>query len=121
MQFQGSPDLIVEVVSPDSQSRDRVTKFREYEAAGVLEYWLPDPTLRTFEAYGLDAGDRYVRLPTTAAGRTYSTVLTGVFFDDAWLRQLHPPEDPLPLIYDMSTERARLLSSPPPPPSDNDR
>ncbi|MCS6802913.1 MAG: Uma2 family endonuclease [Chloroflexota bacterium] len=33
----GPPDLIVEIVLPDSIERDRVTKLREYEAAGVQE------------------------------------------------------------------------------------
>ncbi len=116
MQFNGVPDLIVEVVSPDSQTRDRRTKFVEYQAAGVPEYWLPDPTLRTFEAYAIGADGRYRRLPEID-GKVYSTVLTGVFFRPAWLRVLQAP-DPDPLLAEMSTERARLLSSPPPPASD---
>lgn len=41
--FDGAPDLIVEAVSPSSVTLDRVTKFREYEAAGVREYWIIDP------------------------------------------------------------------------------
>lgn len=41
--FEGAPDLIVEVVSPASVTLDRVTKFREYEQAGVGEYWIIDP------------------------------------------------------------------------------
>ncbi len=116
MQFNGAPDLIVEVVSPDSQTRDRRTKFREYEAAGVPEYWLPDPILRTFEAYRIGPDGRYVQLPEQD-GAVWSAVLTGVFFRPDWLRQLHPPEVD-PLLAEMSGERARLLSSPPPPASD---
>jgi Uma2 family endonuclease len=116
MQFNGVPDLIVEVVSPDSQTRDRQTKFGEYERAGVPEYWLPDPTLRTFEAYVLGPQGRYTRLPERD-GRVCSTALAGVFFRPDWLRQLHPPEVD-PLLAEMSAERQRLLSSPPPPTSD---
>jgi len=36
--------MVVEIVSPDSQSRDRGDKFYEYEEAGVLEYWILDQT-----------------------------------------------------------------------------
>ena len=80
------------------------------------EYWLPDPILRTFEAYALGSDGRYLRLPERRE-MVHSSVLTGLFFRPDWLRQLHPP-DVLPLLAEMSTERARLLSSPPPPPSD---
>ncbi len=51
--IDGAPDLIIEIISPDSQSRDRREKFQEYERAGVREYWLIDPLSRTVEAYGL--------------------------------------------------------------------
>jgi Uma2 family endonuclease len=33
-------DLVVEVVSPESERRDRVIKPEEYAAAGIPEYWL---------------------------------------------------------------------------------
>ena len=117
MQCSGPPNLIVEVISPDSRTRDRRTKFAEYEAAGVPEYWLPDPPLRTFEAYALGADGRYARLPERD-GRVYSSVLTGVYFRPDWVWQLRPP-DAMPLLAEMCAERARLLgSSPPSPPSD---
>lgn len=41
--MDGTPDLIVEVTSPESLARDRGEKYVEYEAAGVREYWLIDP------------------------------------------------------------------------------
>lgn len=43
----GPADLIVEVVSPESERRDHVEKFSEYEQAGVREYWILDPRSRT--------------------------------------------------------------------------
>ncbi|GMU80251.1 MAG: hypothetical protein AMXMBFR47_01220 [Planctomycetota bacterium] len=42
------PDLIVEVVSPDSRSLDTQTKRDDYERAGVREYWLIDPEAERF-------------------------------------------------------------------------
>lgn len=35
-------ELVVEIVSPDSRERDLVEKCREYEAAGIKEYWAID-------------------------------------------------------------------------------
>src|SRR5687768_12120193 len=51
--IDGAPDLAVEIVSPDSQNRDRRDKFLEYQAAGVREYWVIDPMSQTFDAYAL--------------------------------------------------------------------
>jgi len=38
----GPADLVIEIVSESSVERDRQDKFREYEQAGVHEYWLFD-------------------------------------------------------------------------------
>ncbi len=54
--FDGTPDLIVEVLSPESIRRDRITKFTAYEA-GVLEYWIVNPHARIVEVYVLSAGE----------------------------------------------------------------
>src|SRR4051794_15265122 len=52
-QFEGAPDLIVEVVSWESQNRDRREKFMEYQEMGVREYWIVDPVSKTVDAYSL--------------------------------------------------------------------
>ncbi|TWT45984.1 hypothetical protein RAS1_24210 [Phycisphaerae bacterium RAS1] len=39
----GPPDLAVEIVSPDSVTRDYQDKRAAYEGAGVPEYWIIDP------------------------------------------------------------------------------
>ena len=51
--IEGAPDLVVEILSPSTQSRDRGIKFRGYAAAGVTHYWIVDPRQRTLEAYRL--------------------------------------------------------------------
>jgi Uma2 family endonuclease len=81
----GPADLAVEVVSPDSRTRDRVEKFREYAASGVREYWLIDPMLRTAEAYRLGADGRYVPVDLGAPPRLTSQALPGFWIDVAWL------------------------------------
>lgn len=55
--FEGSPALIVEVISPSSIRLDRHTKFDVYERAGVTEYWLADPKTRAVEVYVLSNGE----------------------------------------------------------------
>ena len=47
--IEGVPDLIVEVLSPSNPTHDRNTKFRAYALAGVREYWIVDPEVRTIE------------------------------------------------------------------------
>jgi len=41
--MDGAPDLAVEIVSPDTVSRDYEDKRVRYEQAGVREYWILDP------------------------------------------------------------------------------
>jgi Uma2 family endonuclease len=54
----GAPDLVVEVLSPRTQSRDRGVKMRRYAAAGVPHYWLLNYRRPELEAYRL-RGDHY--------------------------------------------------------------
>lgn len=55
--FAGPPDLIVEVLSPGSIRLDRYVKFQAYEQAGVPEYWIANPHLRSVEVYTLSGGE----------------------------------------------------------------
>lgn len=80
----GPADLAVEVVSPDSTTRDRVTKRREYEEGGVREYWLIDPIDDEARFLSLHEG-RYRPLATEADGRVRSLVLPGFSLRPEWL------------------------------------
>jgi Uma2 family endonuclease len=57
----GSPDLIVEILSPSTARKDHKEKFCCYERAGVKEYWLVDPLANTVTVFKLDADKRYGR------------------------------------------------------------
>ena len=46
---KGAPDLIVEILSPSTQSRDRLIKLELYQRAGVREYWLVSPEEQTVQ------------------------------------------------------------------------
>jgi Uma2 family endonuclease len=47
--IQGSPDLVVEILSPSTQQRDRGIKQNLYARYGVREYWVVDPLNKTVE------------------------------------------------------------------------
>lgn len=57
---KGSPDLVVEIISPSSAKIDRWMKYHLYEKAGVEEYWIVDPLGQTIEVFLLAEGN-YVR------------------------------------------------------------
>jgi Uma2 family endonuclease len=42
----GAPDLLVEILSPSSHSKDTFWKNSKYQKAGVREYWMVDPEKR---------------------------------------------------------------------------
>lgn len=91
--FEGAPDLVVEVVSPGSTTIDRVDKFREYEQAGVAEYWIIDPRPHQQQAdfYVRDADNRFAPAPLDAEGVYTSVVIPGLRLTTAWLWQSQLP------------------------------
>jgi Uma2 family endonuclease len=91
--IEGPPDLVVEVVSPDSVARDYRTKYYEYQAAAVREYWIVDPMWQRLDAYrlradpvaeGKEAGNEYQPLEERE-GLIASTVVPGFYLRRAWL------------------------------------
>jgi Uma2 family endonuclease len=66
----GAPDLVVEVLSPRTRSRDLGSKKRRYAAAGIPHYWILDPRPRTLTAFRLGA-DGYAETGSYAPGDTF--------------------------------------------------
>ncbi|GHV23112.1 hypothetical protein FACS189494_10810 [Spirochaetia bacterium] len=60
----GAPDMVVEILSPSTASKDMVLKFRKYAEAGVREYWIINPDQKTIQVCTLekdgDSAGRYV-------------------------------------------------------------
>ena len=69
---RGAPDLVVEVLSPSTASRDMKQKHRLYQMAGVPQYLLIYPSYRCAELYSLGADGRYAAPEVLDVGDTLS-------------------------------------------------
>lgn len=70
------PDLIVEVISPATEARDRGVKLTDYASHGVAEYWIIDPVAETVELHR-HAGDSYGAARQQSDGMVSSAVIPG--------------------------------------------
>lgn len=104
----GPADLVIEIVSNDSVTRDRRDKLGEYEAAGVPEYWLLDPRQgkKRSTFLRLTEQGRYQEMPIEADGRYHSTALPGFWLRPDWLWQ-DPLPDPALLLAMVATDALR--------------
>ena len=50
----GSPDWIIEIVSPSSKYMDYFTKLFKYRSTGVREYWIVDPMKNRIMVYSFE-------------------------------------------------------------------
>ena len=80
----GPPDLIVEVLSPSTRSRDLRTKMRLYADTGVQEYWVVDPKMGKISVYWRTHERTYDLLPAEGT-RARSQVIPGFEVDSAEL------------------------------------
>lgn len=77
----GTPDLLVELVSPSSVRRDRYDKRELYARFGVKEYWIGDPANKSLEILTLDEGLYELHCCAEETGKLVSRVLPGLEFD----------------------------------------
>jgi Uma2 family endonuclease len=84
--LRGAPELVVEIGSPGTRTRDETIKRRLYERAGVSEYWCVDPELDVVRVYRRqvptegrhsEKGDRFGR-PIELSRETGDTLETSL-------------------------------------------
>ena len=80
----GAPDLIVEIVSPESPARDYRDKFADYEVAGVKEHWILDPKSARMEAHHLSRAGKFRPIKEGGDG-IHSVVLPGFRLKSEWV------------------------------------
>ena len=77
----GTPDLLVELVSPSSVRRDRHVKKDLYARFGVKEYWIGDPARNALEVLTLKAERYELHSSAGEKGKVASLLLPGLEFD----------------------------------------
>ncbi|MGH7595009.1 MAG: Uma2 family endonuclease [bacterium] len=75
--IKGAPDLVIEVLSPGTEKRDRTIKAKMYAKFGVQEYWLVKEKTATVEILCLQKGKL---VPVVRLGK--SDILTSPLFPD---------------------------------------
>ena len=79
--IMGSPDLIVEIISPSSASYDTVEKRDIYEEYGVKEYWLVFPQEKAIEVLSLEDGVYRELCKGRKTGIVMSKIIAGLEVD----------------------------------------
>lgn len=94
MFLEGPADLVIEVISDTSVTRDRADKFYEYQEAGVREYLIIDsrPGKQRVDYYGLDESGSYRAIVEDEQGRFHSRVINDFWFRGEWLFQEKEPD-----------------------------
>lgn len=79
--IRGAPDLVMEVLSPSTASRDRGVKLERYARFGVLEYWLIDTAAKNIQVLAANVG-AFERAGVYGEGDTLlSPLLAGLRLD----------------------------------------
>ena len=55
----GTPNLIIEILSPGNSKREMKDKMELYQSAGVPEYWIVDPLRECVNCYHLNEAGHY--------------------------------------------------------------
>ena len=78
---KGAPDMVLEVLSPSTQRRDRLIKLNLYQKAGVREYWMVEPETKTVQVFQLRDGLLQITEVYSAEDRAKVNVLDACFVD----------------------------------------
>ena len=88
--IEGSPDLVVEILSPSNEDHDRRTKLRVYEHHAVPHYWIADLRRREVEEHVRQRGRLRLRRLWKEGDRMKPAAMTGLAIP---LAPLWPPAE----------------------------
>ena len=87
----GSPDLVVEILSPGNSKKELGIKFNLYEENGVLEYWIVNPLEESVLIYSLVNGKYIGTKPLIDEEKIISPLfqeldfeIAKIFVDQSW-------------------------------------
>lgn len=79
--IKGTPDLLIEILSPSTGYYDLVEKKEIYEKFGVKEYWIIDPQKKWIEIYSLKQNKYSLLIRIEKKGKIKSSLLTKLDLD----------------------------------------
>lgn len=77
----GAPDLVIEIISPGTAERDKVTKKHLYSKHGVREYWIVDPNLQTIALFAFEKNQLELKQTYPLGSVLESLVISGFSLD----------------------------------------
>ncbi len=78
---RGTPDFIIEIISPSTASRDNIVKTALYEKHGVKEYWIVHPTDKIIFIRRLEADGSYGKVEIRDKGQVDVSAVKGLTLD----------------------------------------
>ena len=93
----GAPELVVEILSPSTASKDLKEKYNVYEKGGVKEYWTIDPIDGIISIYVLNnKGEFTFRKPYTVEDSLESQTISGLMINlkDVFPQLLEESQEP---------------------------
>ena len=75
----GSPDFVIEIISPSNPSDDYIRKLYYYKNYGVREYWIVDPRNQTILVYFFEQDSFNVRQ------YSFQDKIKVNIYDDLWI------------------------------------
>ena len=89
----GTPDLVIEMLSPSTAQRDRIMKRARYELFDVSEYWQADPIAKTIAVLRLQNG-AFEQVGVFTEGMTVETpLLPGLRVDVSAVFDYYVPQE----------------------------
>ena len=81
VKIEGAPDLVIEILSPNTAYYDLKHKMSVYEQANVREYWIVDPLEKNIEIYANKEGSFILHKKAAGKGRVDSEIFNTLKID----------------------------------------